>query len=69
MIKLQLINADIIDDTDTVTPREGIIREWDTPLFRLLSPTHWRVLKNGDPHCLVQQATPITKFYLTVCYF
>ena len=33
----------------------------------LLSP-HWRVLKNGDPHYLVLQATSITKFYLTVYY-
>jgi hypothetical protein len=38
MIKLQLINADIIDDTDTITSRlferaliAGIIREWIMP--------------------------------------
>jgi hypothetical protein len=35
----------------------------------LLSPPHWRVLKNVDPHYLVLQATSITKFYLTVYYF
>jgi hypothetical protein len=35
----------------------------------LLSPPHWKVLKNGDPHYLVLQATSITKFYLTVYYF
>jgi hypothetical protein len=32
----------------------------------LLSPPHLRVLKNGDPHYLVLQATSITKFYLTI---
>jgi hypothetical protein len=66
MIKLQLINADIIYDTAIVTSRSfgraliaGIIREW---IMSLVS-SHCRVLKNGDPHYLVLQATSITKFY------
>jgi hypothetical protein len=35
----------------------------------LLSPPHWTVLKNGDPHYLVLHAISMTKFYLTVFYF
>ena len=68
MVKLQLINADIIDDTDIVTSRAliaDIIREWIMPFVS----SHWRVLNNGDPHYLVLHATSITKFYLTVYYF
>jgi hypothetical protein len=31
--------------------------------------SHWRVLKNDDPHYWVLHATSMTKFYLTVYYF
>ena len=41
---------------------------WLDTFIILLYP-HWRVLKNGDPHYLVLQASSITKFYLMVYYF
>jgi hypothetical protein len=50
----------LYDVTGRINPRDGLC---------LLSPPHWRVLKNGDSHYLVLQATSITKFYLTVYYF
>jgi hypothetical protein len=44
MIKLQLINVDIIYDTDCLTSRAGIIREWTMPFVSstLKSFEKWR---------------------------
>jgi hypothetical protein len=67
MIKLQLINADIIDDTDTVTSR--LFRksfncrynprmDYAFCLLTLKSSEKWR------SHYLVLHATSMTKFYL-----
>jgi hypothetical protein len=54
-------------DTIAVVQRHG--QDKSENGLCLLSPPHYRVLKNGDPHYLVLQATSITKFYLTVYYF
>jgi hypothetical protein len=42
-----------------------IIWEWIMPFVS----SHWRVLKNDDPHYLVLHATSMTKFYIMVYYF
>ena len=74
MIKLQLINADIIEDTDTVMsrlfrksfncryiPRMG----YAFCLLTLKSSEKWRSPLFGA----IIHATSMTKFYLTVYYF
>ena len=42
MIQLKLINANIIYDTDCVTSRAGIIREWIMPFVSSKSFEKWR---------------------------
>ena len=72
MIKLQLINADIIDDTDTVTSRlfrKSFNCRYNPRMDYAFCLLTLKSSENDDPLYLVLHATSMTKFYLTVYYF
>ena len=71
MIKLKLINADIIYDIAIVTSR--LFRKTFNCRYNPRMDCAFCLLtlkssEKGDPNYLVLQATSITKFYLTVYY-
>jgi hypothetical protein len=67
MIKLQLINADIIYNTDCVTSRAGIIREWIMPFVSstLKSFEKWRSPLFGVTGNFNHQILPYGILFLT----
>jgi hypothetical protein len=67
MKKLQLINADIIYDTDCVTSRAGIIREWIMPFVSstLKSFEKWRSPLFGATCNFSHQILPYGILFLT----
>jgi hypothetical protein len=67
MIQLKLINANIIYDTDCVTSRAGIIREWIMPFVSstLKSFEKWRSPLFGATCNFNHQILPYGILFLT----
>jgi hypothetical protein len=67
MIQLKLINANIIYDTDCVTSRAGIIREWIMPFVSstLKSFEKWRSPLFGATGNFNHQILPYNILFLT----